>query len=198
MNHVLARLLAHYARGQADAVEGFVIGSRVLDIDSAEAYVPARLGARTGAWTCGVDIGLYRRAHVPYVVYDGARLPFRDASFDTVLLLLTLHHCDAPEGVLEEAIRVTRRRLVVAESVYRTAIERFWIDLLDGPVNRFRHDGAMPPALHVRRPDEWERLFETCALSIVATRWLGSAIERLVHHPVLWALDVASAERRRV
>ena len=193
MSGVLARLLMRYARGQAAAVADFVVGSRMLDLGAAEAYVPAVLSARTGTWTCGVDIGVYRRVSVPYVVYDGCRLPFRDAAFDTTLLLLTLHHCEAPEVVLDEAIRVTRQRLVVTESVYRTSRERFWLDLLDGRVNRFRHEGAMRPALHVRRPEEWRRLFETRALSIVATRCLGSAVERLVHHPVLWALDVAPA-----
>ena len=191
MSGVLARLIMRYARGEVAAVADFIVGSRVLDLGAAEAYVPAALSARTGAWACGVDIGVYRRVRVPYAVYDGRRLPFRDATFDTTLLLLTLHHCDAPEAVLDEAIRVTRRRLVVTESVYRTPVERFWLDLLDGRVNRFRHEGAMRPALHVRRPEEWRRLFETRALSVVATRWLGSAVERLVHHPVLWALEVA-------
>jgi SAM-dependent methyltransferase len=190
---VLARLLIRYARRQAADVTDFIVGRQVLDLGAAEAYVPAAVAARTGAWTCGVDIGAFRRARVPYAVYDGHRLPFRDASFDTTLLLLTLHHCDRPEVVLDEAIRVTRWRLVVTESVYRTQIERFWLDVLDSRVNRFRHGGAMRPVLHVRRPEEWHRLFETRVLSVVATRRLGSAVERLVHHPVLWALDVAPA-----
>jgi SAM-dependent methyltransferase len=190
---VLARLLMRYARRQAADVTEFIVGPRMLDLGTSEAYVPAALAARTGAWACGVDIGAYCRARVPYAVYDGRRLPFQDASFDTTLLLLTLHHCDAPEVVLDEAIRVTRRRLVVTESVCRTRTERFWLDLLDGPVNRFRHGGAMRPALHVRQPEEWHRLFETRALSVVAMRKLGSMVERLVHHPVLWALDVAPA-----
>jgi hypothetical protein len=78
----------------------------------------------------------------------------------------------------------------VTESVYRTRRERFWLALLDGRVNAFRHDGRMAPALDVRRPDEWRALFETRGLRVVATRWLGGALERLVHHPLLFALDV--------
>jgi SAM-dependent methyltransferase len=190
MTGLVARMLRRYARRQAADIEQFVVGSRVLDLGSAEAFVPGILSERSGVWTCAVDIGPYRRAPVPYAVYDGARLPFRDAAFDTTLLLLTLHHCEVPEAVLDEAVRVTRRRLIITESVYRTARQRRWLERLDGRVNRFRHDGAMRPAVHVRPPDEWRRLFEARGLSIVATRWLGSAIERLVHHPVLWALDV--------
>jgi SAM-dependent methyltransferase len=185
-----ARFLQRYARGEAEAVAEFVVGARVLDLGAGEAYVAAALSARTGAWVCSVDVGMYHQVRVPYAVYDGLRLPFADLTFDTTLLLLTLHHCERPDAVLDEAIRVTRHRLVVTESIYRTRRERFWLDLLDGRVNRCRHNGAMHPALHIRRPEEWSPLWESRALSVADMRWLGSAVERLVHHPLLWALDV--------
>jgi len=185
-----AWLLRRYARGEVKAVAEFVVGVRVLDLGAGEAYVATPLSSRTGAWVCSVDVGMYRQVRVPYVVYDGLRLPFADATFDTTLLLLTLHHCEQPGAVLDEAVRVTRHRLVVTESVYRTRRERFWLDLLDGRVNQCRHNGEMHPALHFRRPEEWRELWETHALSVTETRWLGSALERLVHHPLLWVLDV--------
>lgn len=82
------------------------------------------MAALTRARVCSVDVGAFRRAAGTYVVYDGVRLPFADRVFDTTLVLLTLHHCAAPAVVLDEAIRVTRRRLVVTESVYRIAAGR--------------------------------------------------------------------------
>ena len=190
MNALVDRLLRRYAGAEAREVASFVVGARVLDLGSAEGYVPAALAARTRTFACGVDVGAFRRVAVPYAVYDGRALPFADAAFDTTLLLLTLHHCASPETVLDEAIRVTRRRLVVTESVFRTRGERFWLDLLDGRVNALRHDGGMAPALDFRRPDQWRALFEARGLTVVATRWLGGALERLVHHPLLFALDV--------
>jgi len=191
VNTLVERLLRRYARGEAAAVSEYVIGDRVLDLGSAEGWVPEALAVRTGSFACGVDVGSYRRARAPYAVYDGRRLPFGDAAFDTTLVLLTLHHCDAPETVLDEAVRVTRCRLVVTESVYRTRLERFWLDRLDGRVNGFRHGGRMRRALGFRRAEEWRRLFETRGLDVVAERWLGSPLERLVHHPLLFALDVS-------
>jgi SAM-dependent methyltransferase len=192
VNPLVDRLLRRYARGEADAVARYVVGPRVLDLGSAEGYVPETLAARTPAFMCGVDVGAFRRAAIPYAVYDGRHLPFADGAFDTTLVLLTLHHCAAPEAVLDEAIRVTRRRLVVTESVYRTRLERFWLDRLDGGVNGFRHGGRMHPALDFRPPHEWARLFDTRGLRVVATRGLGSSLERVVHHPMLWALDVGA------
>jgi SAM-dependent methyltransferase len=187
---LLDAFLRRYARGQARDVAPWIVGRRVLDLGTGEGYVPAAL-ARGGARVVGADIGRFRRAAVPYVVYDGGRLPFHDGAFDTTLMLLMLHHAAAPERVLDEAVRVTRRRLVVTESVYRTRLERAWLDALDGRVNRLRHDGAMPAPLAFRTPDEWRALFASRALRVLATRWLGPWWERLVHHPLLFVLERA-------
>lgn len=183
---VLDPLLRHYARGQARDVAPWIVGERVLDLGAGEGHVTAALERRG---VCAVDVGCFRRAAVPYAVYDGRRLPFADAAFDTTLVLLTLHHCEAAEAVLDEAIRVTRQRLVVTESVYRNARELFWLRTLDGRVNRLRHGGRMRAPLAFRSPEGWETLFAARGLRAVATRWLGTRWERLLHHPRLWALD---------
>jgi SAM-dependent methyltransferase len=181
-------LLRRYALREAADVRPFVVGRRVLDMGSGEGWVAAAL-ARHDVWTCGADVGPFALTAVPYVVYDGRRLPFADRAFDTTLLLLTLHHCAKPEAVLDEAIRVTRTRLVVTESVHRNRLDRFWLDLLDAPFNRLRHEGRMPLPLAFRRAEAWETLFASRGLALAATAWLGGRLERLVHHPRLFALD---------
>jgi SAM-dependent methyltransferase len=187
---IVQALLRRYADAQAAAVAPFLVGRRVLDLGAGEAWVAAALAPRTGAWVCSVDVGAFARVETPYVVYDGARLPFSDGAFDTTLLLLTLHHCaEGADGVLDEAARVTRARLIVVESVVRNAVDLLWLRLLDGPVNRLRHGGAMTPALRFRRAEAWRRLFEDCGLTCVTTRWLGSRAERLIHHPLMWVLS---------
>jgi SAM-dependent methyltransferase len=123
------------------------------------------------------------------VTYDGCRLPFRDGSFDTTLILLALHHCAAPEAVMDEATRVTRLRVIVMESVFRNRRERFWLTLLDERLNRYRHQGHMHIPLAFRRPEEWWQCFTARGLQVVDVRWLGTRWERLVHHPVLYVLD---------
>jgi len=158
---VLQTFLQRYALGKAKAVAPFILGSRVLDLGAGENYVGAALVSRYGLWVCSADVGAFRRVPGPYVTYDGLRLPFVDGVFDTTLILLTLHHCENPELVLNEAVRVTRERLIIIESVYRNRRERFWLDL-----------------------------FESRGLRIIETTWLGPWWERLVHHPLLFVLSV--------
>ncbi len=74
---LLQGLLRRYAAGEAAAVAPSVIGPRVLDLGAGEGYVAARLRARLGAWVCAAEVGPFRRVRVPYVTYDGARLPCR-------------------------------------------------------------------------------------------------------------------------
>jgi SAM-dependent methyltransferase len=177
--------LQRYARRQARDVAPWIVGPRVLDLGAGEGFVLAALGTGTA-----VDVGPFRRAAVPYVVYDGSALPFSAATFDTTLLLLTLHHCDKAETVLDEAVRVTRHRLILTESVYRNRLDHFWLRALDPRFNRRRHAGRMPAPLAFRTDAEWQALFASRRLHLMTARWLGSRWERLIHHPRLYVLDV--------
>jgi SAM-dependent methyltransferase len=179
--------LRRYARRQARDVAPWIVGARVLDLGAGEGFVLATLGTGTA-----VDVGPFRRAAVPYIVYDGSALPFAQATFDTTLLLLTLHHCNKAETVLDEAIRVTRQRLVITESVYRNRLDHFWLCALDARFNRLRHAARMATPLAFRPSAEWEALFASRRLRLITARWLGSRWERLIHHPRLYILDVPS------
>lgn len=185
----LQRFLRRYAEVQADAVAPFAVGRRILDLGAGEAYVAAALRGRSGAWICSVDVGPFRRAAGPYVTYDGGRLPFGDLVFDTTLLLLALHHCAEPEAVLREALRVTRRRLIVMESVYRTRWEELCLHVLDRWLNRHRHGGRMAVPFAFRSPARWRESFRSLRVALVDERRLGSHWERLVHHPLLFVLE---------
>jgi SAM-dependent methyltransferase len=186
---VLDAFLRRYAACEAEAVASFVIGRRALDLGAGEGYVAGALRRRIGAWICSVDVGPFRRAGGPYVMYDGAQLPFGALTFETTLLLLALHHCVAPDAVLREAVRVTRRRLIVMESVYRNRWESFWLHRLDRWLNGYRHDGEMTIPLAFRSPSQWSALLESLGLRVVAQRWPGSWWEHLVHRPLLLVAD---------
>ena len=181
-------LMRRYARGQVCDVAPWIVGRRILDLGAGEGYVAAGLADGQRA-ICGVDVGVFRRVPVLYVVYDGLHLPFADATFDTTLVLLTLHHCDKPEAVLDEALRVTRHRVIVTESVHSNGRDLFWLRLLDARFNRLRHAGRMNTPLAFRPPEEWGALFRSRGWHCTSTRWLGSRWERLIHHPHLWILD---------
>jgi SAM-dependent methyltransferase len=136
-----------------------------------------------------VDVGAFRKTRVPYVVYDGRRLPFAAGRFDTAVVLLTLHHCVDPDRVVDEALRVARYRVIITESVYRNALDLWWLHRLDHRLNGRRHGGGMPGPFRFRRAEEWAASFARPGVVVRPAQWLGSWWERLVHHPVLFVLD---------
>jgi ubiquinone/menaquinone biosynthesis C-methylase UbiE len=71
---------------------------RVLDIGCGIGLVDRELEGRVG-WLCGVDmsrssleLAKQRAPATSFALYDGMRLPFRDASFDAAFAISVLHH----------------------------------------------------------------------------------------------------------
>lgn len=76
---------------------------RALDIGCGENRLMKMYRKRGGDGT-GVDI--YPWSGVDMVVKDSSRLPFPDASFDTVTFVACLNHIPNREAVLREALRI--------------------------------------------------------------------------------------------
>lgn len=96
-------------------------GERVLDLAAGTAVSTVEL-SKSGAWVVACDFSQGMLAaghdrHVPKVVGDGMRLPFRDGLFDAVTISFGLRNLQDPQVGLRELARVTRPggRLTVAE-----------------------------------------------------------------------------------
>ena len=75
----------------------------------------------------------YQKA--PVVLYEGAKIPFPDQSFDVTILVTMLHHVSDPRALFEEVRRVTRKRVIVVEDLYHHALGRFWTICRDRLLN---------------------------------------------------------------
>jgi len=58
-------------------------------------------------------VDIRKRVELPFIIYDGKKLPFENLEFDVSILNETLHHCEDPEPVLNEASRVAKSVYVV-------------------------------------------------------------------------------------
>ena len=163
---------------------------RVLDLGAAEGYVGEAIHRRTGAEVTLADVEDMNRTKLPHVRYDGRRLPFADGSYDAVVLYFVLHHCEDPELVFNEALRVSSGRVVVVESIYRTEHERKRLVTLDTLANRIRSLGVMrgqEPVLRFRKAAEWKQMGLASGAGWVAEGEWGHAL----HRQYLFVLDKA-------
>ena len=58
-------------------------------------------------------VDIRKRKKLPFVIYDGKKLPFDNLEFDVSILNETLHHCEDPQSVLIEARRVAKSIYVI-------------------------------------------------------------------------------------
>lgn len=84
----------------------------------------------------------------PALRADAAALPFRDASFDAALAILTLHHWPDRERGLAELARTARQRVVLL--THDPAASGFWLEeYFPRMFERVR--GILPPLEELRR-----------------------------------------------
>lgn len=67
-------------------------------------------------------------------IYDGVTMPYPDQSFDCALLLTMLHHTPDPDAILREAMRVSKR-LIIIEDVYHTPFQAAYTKFTDSITN---------------------------------------------------------------
>ena len=96
------------------------------------------------------------------ILYHGSHLPFETESFDASMLITVLHHCPNPEQVLAEAVRVSKKKIVVLEDVYSSWLMKHLTWFMDSLVNwEFKGDP------HSNKSEaQWEALFGTHNLKI--------------------------------
>ncbi len=153
-------------------------GDSLLDVGAAEGWVGYYAEREIGLRVELLDVVDLNQTHLPHRIYDGFRFPHPDNSFDSVTLLLTLHHCAEPEQVLAEAKRVARQRIVVTESVYHTRPGKAVLTFMDRAYNALRSGGRMTGGLNFKTPPEWRALFCGLNLTLETETWLSRGLHR--------------------
>ena len=95
------------------------------------------------------------------LIYNGDRIPFEDNRFDCALLLMVLHHTLNPEKIVEEAMRVSKR-IIIIEDVYTSTFQKYTTYIIDSLMNLefFGHP-------HSNKTDgEWKVLFQRLGLKL--------------------------------
>lgn len=157
-----SHLSRRWAEGKLEHIGPFLPASgTILDIGSGTGAVSRILKDR-GYTVTSVDVR-NRSLHIEDapILYDGARLPFTDSSFDCGLLLTVLHHTPDPVEILRDAARVCRQ-IIIIEDVYTNPIQKHLTYFTDSLFNmEFR---GHP---HTNKTDhEWRGVFQYLRLTL--------------------------------
>jgi SAM-dependent methyltransferase len=113
----------------------------------------------------GMDVLVRRRTWLPVAPFDGARIPFVDASVDGVMLIDVLHHTKEPLKLLQEALRVSRRWLIIKDHVLHGFAARFRLRLMDW-VGNSRY--AVPLPYNYLSQEDWSEMRRILGVKVAA------------------------------
>lgn len=190
----LQQFLQHRSKEHLNHIEAEVFGPDILEVGAAEGWVGKEIKSRHPSFRIQLlDVIDLNQTELPLKLYDGKAIPFADNSFDTVIVMMVLHHCEDPEAVLQEAARVSKKRLVVTESVYRFWAGHYLLWFMDNLVNSLRSGGWMAKGLHFRTVPEWEETFERYGLRLLRKKWISKGL----HRHIAFVLDGAQSRSKR-
>ncbi|MHA7650680.1 class I SAM-dependent methyltransferase [Mycobacterium sp. ML4] len=148
-------------REQAQALADYVgEGDSVLDVGCGTGHLCTYLREMYGVQPTGIDVKDSRQTDIPFTAFDGTSIPFRDKSFEHVILSEVLHHSHDPVRLAAECDRVARRRILVFEDVPEGLIGKL---ALQAHVQAFAYYRRYP--FRPARLDEYRQ-----ALAWLATR----------------------------
>lgn len=169
-------------------------GQRVLDLGAGTGFISRWLRDNAGVRPTLTDVVPYgnRARGLPFIpLGDPFHVPVPDRSFDVVLMLFVLHHLERweeQERLIDEALRVSRTRLVVMEDTPATGVDRAFNKVWDRVLN-LRH--RVPCPFTFRSADDWFHLFKGRDLSVAHSETYRPMWPTLRTYPhSLFVLDV--------
>jgi SAM-dependent methyltransferase len=141
-------------------------GCSLLDVGCGDGKLARSLqGRRPDLRIEGVEVLLRKHTWIPVTAFDGTTLPYGEAHFDGVMLIDVLHHTPDPLLLLREALRVSRRWLVLKDHQRQGPGAGLRLRFMDY-VGNARHTVALPYHYLSRR--EWNELRRVLDLQIAA------------------------------
>ncbi len=142
-------------------------GASVLDVGTGDGAVSrGLLDARLDLSIRGIDVLVRSRTQIPVEAFDGRRIPLSDAGVDYAMFVDVLHHTDDPLALLREALRISRRGLVIKDHLSESALDRATLRLMDW-VGNAGHGVRLPYRYWARL--EWLAAFRQ--LGLVQASW---------------------------
>ncbi|MFT7560691.1 MAG: SAM-dependent methyltransferase [Flavobacteriales bacterium] len=165
--------------------------ARLLDIGCGNAQLGRALCERKEIDYLGVDLVPQGDSGMS-VIQSDIPYPFNDASFDTVIVILTLHHLEEPLKGLKEAARLSAKKLILLEDVPRNFIERLAMMAVDYISNKVVSI-KIPVPFNFLTDTQWKKAFSDLDLNLVSQKKVYPLPFPRLHHP-LYVLEHSSVK----
>ena len=130
----------------------------------------------------GIEVLLRQSAHIKITQFNGKVIPHPPKSFDVVMFVDVLHHTENPLTLLQEAIRVAKRRIIIKDHTLNGLLARPILRFMDR-IGNVRHRVHLP--YNYWTESKWRDTFQNLGLKVV--HWNGKL--NLYPPPANWFFD---------
>ncbi len=113
----------------------------------------------------GIDVLVRPDTYIDVMEYDGKTIPYKDNSFDTIMIVDVLHHTDDPKAIVAELARVSSRYVIIKDHVKSGIISYIKLRAMDYVGNAHYHV-RLP--YNYQTEKQWRCIFETNDLKVVS------------------------------
>ncbi len=114
----------------------------------------------------GLEVSDALKPTIPHILFDGNNIPLKDTSVDVCLFVDVLHHTSNIDILLREAVRVTKKNVLIKDHLCETRYDYHILKAMDWVGNR-SHDIAL--IYNYKSKVEWEQILKKAGLKI--TYW---------------------------
>lgn len=165
MNKLLKYLYKRRSMYYADLVSPYIIkGEKVLDVGAGTGIISKILSRKADVNL--LDIKDYNQTDLPLKLFDGKKIPFKDKSFDTVLLLTVFHYIPNQVEFLKELKRIANK-IIIVDDVHKTAFGKFISNLNDTIVS---NTVGIFTKFNFLKDEEFKKMFRKAGLRLVDSK----------------------------
>ncbi len=176
-------------------IKDYIKGEDILDLGAGDGLLGENIVNRLNKRVMLFDIIDYNYSTLPMNVFsEGDPIPLPSNSVDTTILYTVLHHAMAPRFLLEEAVRVTKKRLIIVEGYIDTTFHYRINSFFDWFLNRVIKDEDVPIPLNYNTTAKWDHIFRSEHLQITKKVYLGVDEPLAPEFHVLYVLDKQGRE----
>ena len=162
------------AKTRFENIKDYIIGNKILDLGAGNGLLALEIKEQLDKEVVLVDVVDYNYTDLPLILYNPEeKVPLADEEVDTTILYTVLHHASDPEHLLEEATRVTRKRLVIKEAYIEEDGIRITNSFVDWFYNRVIGDEDINVPLNFLKIEGWEKLLKLYGFDVIETKYVG-------------------------
>lgn len=154
--HVLAKMLSAHIPP----------GALVLDIGCGPGIVGRMLKEENPSISIrGLEVMVRPQCAIEFDLFDGRTIPLPDGAVDVCLFVDVLHHTTEPERLLSEALRVSRRYVLMKDHLCENGMDRAVLSMMDWVGNR---PHGVPVPYNFKSKREWTGYFAAAEAQVVS------------------------------